>query len=112
MNLFCRLRRWIMAQTDFEKSDFGRRYGWDALVEGEIVAELEYIAWHPEGQFWHSYRIAWSPEKEPLNFPAEDWSMRGVVLRNKKHTDVLISNYLSSGKEDIIYLRGVYVPRE
>ena len=95
-------------------SDFGRRYGWFAEKDGEVVARLDYICWDEYMQFWHDYQLnILKPEMECLALDSNAWKQHSIVLRNVKFTDVTAVDYIPSVKADhTISMRGLYVPDE
>ena len=95
------------------ETDFGRRYGWILLYEGRPVAELNYVRWDENAQFWHIYTLRWLESGNFMDVPFEKWQESGFVLRSKKYRQVEFSNYLASlAKDGNVLLRGPHVPRE
>jgi hypothetical protein len=94
-------------------SDFGRRFGWFIEKAGETVGELEYIGWDSDAQFWHLYRVTWRRPEIAIACP-DSWAECGMVLRNRRFTDVVVESYLVSAERapGVIAVRGASVPEE
>lgn len=95
------------------ESDFGRRFGWFIERNGEKIGELEYLRWDSVAQFWHEYRVTWRRPEDAVLGP-DAWISAGLVLRNRKYTDVVIHSFLTASqqKPDIICIRGASVPED
>ena len=97
-------------ETEVQKSDFGRRYGWYVEKQGERIGELEYIRWDSHSQFWHEYAISWHQGKE-IPADANVWAEQQLALRNRHFPDVTITEFLSAHKESgIVAIRFASVP--
>jgi hypothetical protein len=92
------------------ESDFGRRFGWILLYEGRPVAELDYVRWDDVTQFWHSYTVRWLESHDLSTIPFENWPESGFVLRSKKYPEVEFTDYMASGNDGTVFLRGPHVP--
>lgn len=94
-------------------SDFGRCFGWFIEKAGETVGELEYIGWDSDAQFWHLYRVIWRRPEIAIAGP-DAWAESGIVLRNRRFTDVVVDSYLVSAERapGVIAVRGASVPEE
>ena len=91
------------------ETDFGRRHGWSLLHGDQVVAELDYVCWDEVAQFWHRYRVRWA--SGDARIPAEAWAQSGLVLRNRKYSQVEFRDYLvTRGDEDAVLLRGPCIP--
>jgi hypothetical protein len=117
---FTRLFSWLSpkrlpkAPSEAKETDYGRRYGWLVEHAGEIIANLDYIRWDSDRQFWHEYKI--SIHNSNMSHLAEDpdaWIKLGVILRNIRFKDVTVSVFMMAPRGDsIVAIRGAYVPEE
>lgn len=95
-----------------EESDHGRRFGWFIEKDGERIGELDYVRWDPAAQFWHEYRITWRRAEDAIAGP-DAWVAAKVVLRNRRHTDVVADAFVTSPERNgVIAVRGACVPVE
>jgi hypothetical protein len=94
-------------------SDFGRRFGWFIEKAGETVGELEYLYWDSDAQFWHLYRVSWRRPEVAIECP-DAWAESGMVLRNRRFTDVVVDSYLVTAERapGVISVRGASVAEE
>ena len=93
------------------ESDFGRRFGWFIERDGQRIGELEYFRWDSVAQFWHDYRLTWRRPEDAVIGP-EAWIAAGVVLRNRRYSDVVVSSFMTAPQKEpsIIRIRGASVP--
>ncbi len=96
-----------------QDSDFGRRFGWFIERDGRTIGELEYLRWDSFAQFWHEYRLTWRTPTDEVVGP-DAWISSGLVLRNRRYTDVVVSSFLTGQQQqpDIIRVRGASVPED
>lgn len=96
-----------------QDSDFGRRFGWFIERDGQTIGQLEYLSWDSFAQFWHEYRLTWRTPTDAVVGP-DAWISAGLVLRNRRYTDVLVSSFLTGQQQqpDIIRVRGASVPED
>ncbi len=74
---------------------------------------MDYIRWDSQSQFWHEYRLTWHDPNDTVKGP-DAWLEAGLVLRNRKHTEVIIKDFLASPEREpgVIAIRGAQVPSE
>jgi hypothetical protein len=94
-------------------SDFGRRFGWFIERGEERIGELEYLRWDSVVQFWHEYHLTWRKPEDAVVGP-DAWISAGLVLRNRRYKDVVISSFLTGTQQqpNIIKVRGASVPAD
>ncbi|MGV3660361.1 MAG: DUF3592 domain-containing protein [Prosthecobacter sp.] len=104
-----KLENWRKKGTG-EDADFGRRHGWFIEKDGVKIGELDYVRWDESSQFWHDYRVRWYRPEDAVEGP-DAWVEQKLVLRNRRHTDVVAESFLTGGqRDDIIPVRGALVP--
>jgi len=99
-------------ETLSTKSDFGRKYGWWVMIEGECVASLEYRLWDSNLQFWHIYEII--PMSQTFNIfslnPA-DWANSSTIIQSRYATSFTQKGVIASfRKNNCIAIRDLRVP--
>lgn len=97
-------------RNESEASDFGRRFGWFIEREGVRLGELDYLQWDAASQFWHTYRLTWRMPEDAVTGP-DAWIAAGLVLRNRRYTDVVVDSFTVSPEQEsgVIGVRGAYV---
>jgi len=101
-------------QEAISKTDHGRRYGWWVLHNGKRIAELSYVYWDGNAQFWHYYHLGWLDEMAEESLPPEVWPENKVEVQNKEFQDVILPAFTSMrrGYEHTVGLRAAFVPEE
>jgi hypothetical protein len=101
-------------ESEIQSSDSGRRYGWLVEKGGEVVANLEYVRGDEQLQFWHVYQL--SIGRRDMACLASDsnaWLEHKITLRNARHMDVVISDFMVLGAGNgFISVRGACVPED
>ena len=66
-------------RQEYEATDFGRRYGWWLYLGEQRVADLNFVRWDSDAQFWHEYRLfAFHPAFAEIGLDPNRWCQSGV----------------------------------
>jgi hypothetical protein len=101
------------ARNAYDRSDFGRLFGWWAVLDGRRVAELDYLSWDASGQFWHEYRLTIiEPTAKDVLLDAEKWCISGVLLESRFIPGYMVAHSLSAiHRPDRISIRAACLPQ-
>jgi len=93
-----------------EEEDWGRRHGWFIEMDGVTIGELEYVQSDVNSQFWTEYRVTWRRPEDAVTDP-DQWIWKGLFLRNRFYTDVVVDSFLTNGvrPDGIVSVRSAQV---
>ena len=101
-------------RDQYEATDFGRRYGWWLCVDGKRVAELDYVAWDTESQFWHIYQVLpLHPNFDEVGYDPEQWCTERVSLQSRYAPAYFAQGILMATRPNqTVALRSVCLPED
>jgi hypothetical protein len=100
-------------RQEYEATDFGRRYGWWLCLCGKRIADVNYICWDSNSQFWHAYRVfPFDPTfAEEIGFDADRWCKPDVSLESRYAEGFReIGVLMAPRTNNIIVIRSAHVP--
>jgi hypothetical protein len=77
-----------------ERSDYNRKWGWHLTINGQIVASLSYLGKDKTSEFWTEYRLLRISQNLPKN--PSSWPENNVVLINRKHPEIIVTEYMAA----------------
>lgn len=98
----------------YKESDLGRRYGWWLCLNGKRIADLNYLRWDSDSQFWHEYRlVAFSPDFADVALDPNRWCLEDISLESRYAEGYRTAGILVAPRaEGVVAIRSVHIPRQ
>lgn len=104
----------MTTESPYEKSDFGRVFGWWLCLNTERIADVNYWFFDASTQFWHEYKVfPFNQKFDAIGYDPDLWCSEGISLESRfaegYYTSDFVMNHI---KGNLVSIRNAFVPKD